>query len=59
MPNKTEKICKNCLFYETFTDKDKKTHYLCYHGDVLNVFFFGPKRVSPSDSCRDFLQKQR
>ena len=59
MPSETDKVCKNCAHFETFTDKKKKTHYLCYRGDVLNIFFFGPKRVGINDVCQHFQAKTR
>ena len=54
-----EKICKNCGHYVEHTDKQKKTHYLCYNNDKINIFFFGPKRISPVDTCENFTQKTR
>lgn len=54
-----DKVCKNCQHYKEHTDEKKKIHYLCYHGDVTNIFFFGPKRVGPHDTCMHFQQKTR
>ena len=59
MPESHEKICQNCARFETFTDKRSQVHYLCYKGDETNIFFFGPKHVTPHDTCIYFQQKTR
>lgn len=59
MPEVQEKVCQNCAHFEIFTDKKNKIHYLCYRGDIANIFFFGPKQVSPNSVCQGFLQKTR
>lgn len=53
----TEKICRNCEHMREYTDKKGKKHFLCYQAGELNVFFFGPLRVSTQDTCKDFLYK--
>ena len=59
MSAKLEKKCINCACFETYTDEKNQVHHLCYKGDVVNIFFFGPKPVGPYDVCPNFVQKTR
>lgn len=49
-----EQKCKNCKHYYLHNNQQS----LCYYGDVLNVFMFGPKRTTPNDICANFVAQQ-
>ncbi len=49
-----EQKCKNCKHYYLHNNQQS----LCYYGNVLNVFMFGPKRTTPNDICANFVAQQ-
>ncbi len=49
--------CENCDFYVECPDVFGRYHYLCCQGGALNMFFFGPRSVSPTDVCKYFVAK--
>ncbi len=46
--------CKYCEYYYLY----KNQQSLCYYGDEVNIFMFGPKRTSPNDFCKNFKARQ-
>ena len=50
-----EQKCKYCEYYHLH----KNQHHLCYYGDELNIFMFGPKHTTPNAVCMNFKTKQQ
>ena len=53
------RVCRNFEHYYEHTDKKGRKHYLCYNDDIVNIFFFGPQRIGPSDICQNFMYSQK